>query len=53
MCTLILLWRSVDNYDVVLGMNRDESAVRPSEPPALIDGTPPVVAPRDRQAGGT
>ena len=53
MCTLILLWRAVDNNDVVLGMNRDESAMRPSEPPALIDGTPPVVAPRDRQAGGT
>lgn len=53
MCTLILLWRAVDNYDVVLGMNRDESAVRPSEPPAVIDGTPPVVAPRDRLAGGT
>lgn len=53
MCTLILLWRSVDQYDVVLGMNRDESATRPSEPPTLIDGTPAIVAPRDRQAGGT
>lgn len=53
MCTLILLWRSVDHYDVVLGMNRDEAATRPSEGPTLIDGTPPVVAPRDRQAGGT
>lgn len=53
MCTLILLWRAVDNYDIVLGMNRDESALRPSEPPTLIDGTPPVLAPRDRQAGGT
>ncbi len=53
MCTLILLWRAVDNYDVVLGMNRDESAMRPSEPPTWIEGTPPVVAPRDRQAGGT
>ena len=53
MCTLILLWRSVENYDVVLGMNRDESLVRPSEPPTLIDGTPPIVAPRDRLAGGT
>ncbi len=53
MCTLILLWRAVDHYDVVLGMNRDESSTRPSEPPTLIEGTPPIVAPRDRQAGGT
>lgn len=53
MCTLILLWRAVDNYDIVLGMNRDESAMRPAEPPAFIEGTPALVAPRDRQAGGT
>jgi uncharacterized protein with NRDE domain len=53
MCTLILLWRAVDGYDVVLGMNRDEVANRPAEPPSVIDGSPVVVAPRDRQAGGT
>ncbi len=53
MCTLILLWRAVDHYDVVLGMNRDELAARPSEPPAFLDGSPAIVAPQDRQAGGT
>ncbi len=53
MCTLILLWRAVDHYDIVLGMNRDESAMRPAEPPTFVDGSPPVVAPHDRQAGGT
>lgn len=53
MCTLILLWRAVDHYDIVLGMNRDESALRPAEPPTFVDGTPPIVAPHDRQAGGT
>lgn len=53
MCTLILLWHVVDNYDIVLGMNRDESLLRPSDPPALNDGDPVFVAPRDRQAGGT
>ena len=53
MCTLILLWRAVDHYDIVLGMNRDESATRPAEPPTLLEGTPTIVAPRDRQAGGT
>src|SRR5574340_1302939 len=53
MCTLILLWRAVDGYDLVVGMNRDESAMRPSEPPAFVEGTPAVVAPHDRQAGGS
>mgnify|MGYP006266405545 FL=1 len=53
MCTLILLWRSVDGYDIVMGMNRDESAMRPADPPSYVDGTPAIAAPRDRQAGGT
>ncbi len=53
MCTLILLWRAVDGYDLVVGMNRDELATRPAEPPALLEGEPAIVAPRDRQAGGT
>ncbi len=53
MCTLILHWRGVDNYDIVLGMNRDEVSTRPAEPPTFSDGTPAIVAPHDRQAGGT
>lgn len=53
MCTLIGIWRSVPGYDLVIGMNRDESAGRPADPPALIKGTPVIVAPRDRKAGGT
>ncbi len=53
MCTLIALWRAVDGHDLVIGMNRDESAMRPAEPPQLLEGTPPIVAPRDRKAGGT
>src|SRR5437867_1853561 len=34
-------------------MNRDEFSARPADPPALLDGTPIIIAPRDRQAGGT
>src|SRR5467141_1234596 len=34
-------------------MNRDESSMRPADPPTVLDGTPIIVAPRDRQAGGT
>src|SRR2546428_6352948 len=53
MCTLIAFWRSVPGYGIVIGMNRDESSMRPADPPAVLDGTPMIVAPRDRQAGGT
>ena len=53
MCTLIAFWRSVLGYDLVIGMNRDESAMRPADPPSILEGTPVIVAPRDRQAGGT
>jgi len=53
MCTLIAFWRAVPGYDVVLGMNRDESAARPADPPSFLEGDPPVVAPRDLKAGGT
>src|SRR5437879_394201 len=53
MCTLIALWRSVPGFDLTVGMNRDESTNRPSDPPTVIEGTPVIVAPRDRRAGGT
>src|SRR5437899_8745722 len=53
MCTLIAFWRSVPGYGIVIGMNRDESSMRPADPPAVLDGTPMIVAPRDRQAGRT
>src|SRR5438046_2221740 len=53
MCTLIGLWRSVPGYDLVVGMNRDEASSRPSDPPFVWDGTPVLIAPRDRQASGT
>src|SRR2546422_8171485 len=53
MCTLIAFWRSVPGNDLVIGMNRDESSMRPADPPSILEGTPVIVAPRDRQAGGT
>lgn len=53
MCTFVALWRSVPGYDLVIGMNRDESAMRPADPPAVVETSPVIVAPRDRQAGGT
>jgi uncharacterized protein with NRDE domain len=53
MCTLIALHRTVPGYDMVIGMNRDEDRLRPAEPPQLLPGPPPLVAPRDARAGGT
>jgi uncharacterized protein with NRDE domain len=53
MCTLIAPWRIIQGYDIVIGMNRDESSQRPSDPPSLLPGDMPIVAPRDRKAGGT
>ena len=53
MCTLILLWRAGDHYDRGVWMTRDESAMRPADPPTFLDGEPAIVAPHDRQAGGT
>ena len=53
MCTLIALHRTVPGYDLVIGMNRDEDRLRPAEPPQLLPGPPPLVAPRDARAGGT
>lgn len=53
MCTLIALWRVVDGHDLVVGMNRDESAMRPADPPMVFEGSPAIVAGRDRKAGGT
>jgi uncharacterized protein with NRDE domain len=53
MCTLIGLYRTVPGYDLVVGMNRDEDRLRPAEPPQLLPGPMPIVAPRDARAGGT
>ncbi len=53
MCTLALAWRVFAEAPTAVAANRDESLDRPSEPPAVRDGDPPSVAPRDAVAGGT
>lgn len=53
MCTLILAWQVFDEAPVVAAANRDEALGRPSRPPRVLDGDPPVVAPQDTEAGGT
>lgn len=53
MCTLILLRRRVEGYPTILLMNRDEAYNRPSQPPVVWKDGRSVLAPVDRQSGGT
>ncbi len=53
MCTFTLAWQVFADAPVVVAANRDERDGRPSEPPAVRDWETPVVAPIDREAGGT
>jgi uncharacterized protein with NRDE domain len=54
MCTLIVLHRCVPGAPLVAAANRDEFFERPSEGPAIRSAAgEPIVAPRDREAGGT
>ena len=53
MCVLILHHRVRADAPLVLLHNRDEAYDRPFDPPRLLDASTGIVAPRDRQAGGT
>ncbi len=53
MCTLTFAWQVFADADLVVAANRDELLDRPSRPPERIDDEYAVVAPRDKQAGGT
>ena len=52
MCTLVFAWQVFD-APLVVAANRDESLDRESEPPAVRDWEPSVVAPVDGEVGGT
>jgi hypothetical protein len=51
MCVLILHYRQIPGYPMVVAANRDESRDRPSDPPRVWPQG--FLAPRDRLAGGT
>ncbi len=53
MCTLILGFNVVAPQSMLLGANRDEDPSRPSEVPAPLGESPPIVGGRDLLAGGT
>jgi uncharacterized protein with NRDE domain len=52
-CTLVLAWQVFDDAPVAVAANRDEATGRESTPPSVYAEEPLIVAPRDREAGGT
>jgi uncharacterized protein with NRDE domain len=50
---LALYFRCFDAYPILVAANRDEHFDRPSAPPALLEGEPPIIAGKDLRAGGT
>jgi len=52
MCTLLAIVPPPGG-PLQVAANRDEFLARPASPPHRWDGSPPLLAPRDEQAGGT
>jgi len=52
-CTILVAFRAFDDAPLAVAANRDESPDRPSRGPAVDEGDPAVLAPRDERAGGT
>ena len=53
MCTLILYYKLLEHYPIVVAANRDEQYARRARAPHLIQQHPRVYAGTDEQAGGT
>jgi uncharacterized protein with NRDE domain len=53
MCTLILYYKFLEKYPIVVAANRDEQYSRKARPPHVIDQHPRIYAGTDEQAGGT
>src|SRR5918993_5452885 len=53
MCWVAVLLRVNAHYPLIVAANREESRIRPSQPPFRWAGSPTVWAGRDELAGGT
>jgi uncharacterized protein with NRDE domain len=53
MCTLILYYKQLENYPIIVAANRDEQYARKARVPHVIHQHPRVYAGTDEQAGGT
>jgi uncharacterized protein with NRDE domain len=53
MCLVLIAWRGMAQYPVVVAANRDEFHARASAAAHWWPGVPPILAGQDLQAGGT
>ena len=53
MCTLILYYKLLENYPIIVAANRDEQYSRKARAPHVIHQHPRIDAGTDEQAGGT
>lgn len=54
MCLLVVAWRSVDGWPLVVGANRDEWLDRPATAVTVLrEAAPRILGGRDERAGGT
>lgn len=53
MCLIVVGWRVVEDFPLVVAANRDEFYARPSAPAGRWPDAPGVVGGRDLEAGGT
>jgi uncharacterized protein with NRDE domain len=53
MCTLILYYKLMENYPIIVAANRDEQYSRKARAPHVIYQHPRIYAGTDEQAGGT
>jgi uncharacterized protein with NRDE domain len=53
MCTLILYYKLLENYPIVVAANRDEQYARKARGPHVMHQRPRIYAGTDEQAGGT
>jgi uncharacterized protein with NRDE domain len=53
MCLIVFAYNCHPEYQLILGANRDEIRIRPTEPAGFWIGAPYLLAGRDVQAGGT
>jgi len=52
-CTLVALYKKVENYPLIIGANRDEDYTRESLPPDILQTVPVICGGKDKEAGGT
>lgn len=53
MCTVVVAYKYFSTIPLIIAANRDESLNRDTDPPAIINNQPKILAPRDRSRGGT